>query len=309
MSFVRVLFPNGISSSFSGAFDDAVDYWNDAINGNSRTGDINVGGLDVEPYCGVDYTYPSGYILTTLDIFASVVSIDGSGGILGQAGPCATSNLVPRLGIMQFDSADSSSLLSSGSFDLVIKHEMAHVIGIGTMWSSFGIISGAGGSNPQYTGSNGNAGYGQLGGSGNIPIENSGGSGTRDGHWRETTFENELMTGYLNSGSNPNSIMSVRSLQDMGYSVDTSAAESYSIPKEGSVATTIDLDFGHDLLDFEVVDLEVVAAENQAKIQFQNELMFGAIILAVASAFIVLAAVAKKKMGRKETAEGERSVV
>jgi hypothetical protein len=29
-----------------------------------------------------------------------------------------------------------------------------------------------------------------------VPVENSGGSGTRDAHWRESEFGNEVMTGY-----------------------------------------------------------------------------------------------------------------
>ena len=45
-----------------------------------------------------------------------------------------------------------------------------------------------------------------------------GGSGTAGGHWRETTFKTELMTGFLNSGvKNPLSRLSVGTLQDMGY--------------------------------------------------------------------------------------------
>ena len=40
----------------------------------------------------------------------------------------------------------------------------------------------------------------------------TGGAGTRDGHWRESVLANELMTGWINAGSNPLSVLSVRSL-------------------------------------------------------------------------------------------------
>src|SRR5215207_4498866 len=63
-----------------------------------------------------------------------------------------------------------------------------------------------------------------------IPVENSGGSGTRDSHWRESTFNNELMTGFLDSGANPLSRMTIGSLEDFGYTVDYGAADGYNIP-------------------------------------------------------------------------------
>jgi hypothetical protein len=62
-----------------------------------------------------------------------------------------------------------------------------------------------------------------------IPIENTGGSGTAGSHWRETTFTNELMTGYLNAGANLLSRMSIAGFADIGYTVNTAAADSYSL--------------------------------------------------------------------------------
>lgn len=64
-----------------------------------------------------------------------------------------------------------------------------------------------------------------------VPVENQGGAGTAGGHWRETTFKTELMTGYLNSGVvNPLSRMSVGSLRGMGYAVNYAAADAYKVP-------------------------------------------------------------------------------
>jgi hypothetical protein len=69
-----------------------------------------------------------------------------------------------------------------------------------------------------------------LGGTGNVPVENTGGLGTRNGHWRETTFGNELMTGFLNSGKNPLSRLTIASLRDLGYIVNLSVADPYKRP-------------------------------------------------------------------------------
>jgi len=63
-----------------------------------------------------------------------------------------------------------------------------------------------------------------------VPVENTGGSGTRDSHWRETTFGRELMTGFYNSGAlNPLSRITIGSLEDLGYQVNYNASEPYSI--------------------------------------------------------------------------------
>jgi hypothetical protein len=38
------------------------------------------------------------------------------------------------------------------------------------------------------------------------------------------------MTGFINAGKNPLSIMSIRSLEDLGYKVDTTVADPYTRP-------------------------------------------------------------------------------
>jgi len=39
-----------------------------------------------------------------------------------------------------------------GTLEAVILHEMLHVVGFGTMWPTFGLLAGAGGANPTFTG-------------------------------------------------------------------------------------------------------------------------------------------------------------
>ena len=61
-----------------------------------------------------------------------------------------------------------------------------------------------------------------------VPVENQeGGPGTRDSHWRTSVFANELMTGFLNTGSNPLSRVTVASLGDLGYVVDEAGADDF----------------------------------------------------------------------------------
>src|SRR5262249_9748411 len=105
-----------------------------------------------------------GIAVDDLLIDASAVPIDGVNGILGQAGPDtfrAGSDL-PIHGIMQFDTADLAALQQSGQLVSVILHEMGHVLGIGTIWTDKGLLSGAGSADPIFTGANATAQYNQI---------------------------------------------------------------------------------------------------------------------------------------------------
>lgn len=187
-----------------------------------------------------------------LAIYVLLEPIDGPGAILGSAGPCAirtgTGGLT-AVGVMRFDVADLPGLETSGRLNAVILHEMGHVLGIGTLWNRAGLLlnpslPSSSGVDTRYTGVNAVAGFDLIGGNtytggGKVPVENTqGGSGTRDSHWRESVLQNELMTGFINTGANPLSILSVRLMQDLGYTVNTSAAEPFflalSLREEGS---------------------------------------------------------------------------
>jgi hypothetical protein len=133
---------------------------------------------------------------------------------------------------MSFDTADLAQMEQSGTLGDVITHEMGHVLGIGTTWSKKGFLNSAGTSNPTFVGQRAQVEYGTLRGTGPTPVsvENTGGSGTRDSHWRETIFGSELMTGFVANAVNPISRITVGSLEDLGYVVDMNAAEPYNLP-------------------------------------------------------------------------------
>ena len=173
-----------------------------------------------------------------LVIFAGVEDIDGPGSILGQAGWCfRRTGSLPILGLMRFDAADVAALEADGRLGDVILHEMGHVLGIGSMWSTLGLLQ-----NPStassvldthFSGTNGIAGFDAIGGTTytgglKVPVENTGGSGTFNAHWRESVLANELMTGWLDTGTaHPLSLLTVRSLADLGYTVNTAAADGF----------------------------------------------------------------------------------
>lgn len=232
---LTLCFTTPMTASQRTVFQNAAAKWGTVITGDLA--DIN--GTVPSGTCG------SGTPTVTLNfddlvIIAGVEAIDGPGGVLGSAGPCLIRNTgsLPILGVMRFDAADVANMEANGSFGSVILHEMGHVIGIGTLWSTFGLLqnpSSAGSAlDTHFTGTNGIAGFNAIGGNGytagqKVPVENTGGAGTMNGHWRETVLGRELMTGFLNAGSNPMSLLTVRSLTDMGYAVDVNAAEAFTI--------------------------------------------------------------------------------
>ncbi len=173
-------------------------------------------------------------------IYATIEPIDGPGRVLGSAGPCyvrSGSNL-PSVGRMRFDVADLENMITNGSLKNVIMHEMLHVIGVGTVWSAQNLLTGVG-STPRFTGAlatdaciTNHAGVGTC--TSGVPVEDcvgiaGCGSGTINSHWKEPTFTNELMTGYLNGGINPFSKMTIQSLADLGYSVNATQGDEYSL--------------------------------------------------------------------------------
>jgi hypothetical protein len=157
-------------------------------------------------------------------IDASVIAIDGTGGILGRAGPDAFrgGSFLPYHGEVEFDQADVAQMYSQGTLYYVVLHEIGHILGIGTLWDEFGLIDA---STHRYFGANALAQYRIASGNFNanfIPIEDGGGPGTANSHWDEETFDAELMTGYSEGPGvdMPISAMTIGSLADLGYSVN-----------------------------------------------------------------------------------------
>jgi hypothetical protein len=69
-------------------------------------------------------------VIDDLYICARYVQIDGSGTVLGSAGPLDTrSNSLTISGEMEFDVADIAYLKNQGNFESVILHEMGHILG------------------------------------------------------------------------------------------------------------------------------------------------------------------------------------
>ena len=145
---------------------------------------------------------------------------------------------------MSFDTADLAQMEAAGTLVDVIAHEMGHVLGVGSIWRTKGLLRGAGTNNPLFSGPAAMAAYAELLGVPTprlVPVENTGGAGTRESHWREAIFRQELMSGFIGSAGNPLSRLTVGSLADLGYQVDMDAAEPYTLTDLLHRAETADL--------------------------------------------------------------------
>ncbi|MEL6508769.1 MAG: leishmanolysin-related zinc metalloendopeptidase [Pseudomonadota bacterium] len=213
---ITVNFTTPISAPRRAAFERAAQRWDETLN--TSFAPVTVEGVTID---GV-----------TID--AAVTPIDGEAGVLGQAGPSVLlpGSELPAKGVMEFDTADVERLEAEGSFEDVVLHEMAHVLGFGTLWNRFELIAASGTNNPLFTGAEAAREFGALeGGSARpVPIANTGGPGTREGHWRELIFGDELLTGFLSGTNRPISRMSLGSFADMGYEVDYAAADPFELP-------------------------------------------------------------------------------
>jgi hypothetical protein len=228
------------NAAYQGLFNDAEAFWEDIISGRDN------GSGSVVP----DFK---------ISIDASVVPDDGVGGVLASAGPdfatCSigagfnanigTCNanggiVYTTAGSMNFDSADIDSLAAGGAnfgegglLDVII-HEMAHVLGFGTLWGLNNLyVDGTG----QYTSANTLAAYqAECDATATfVPVELDGGPGTANGHWDEQDFAcggGEIMTGFI---SNPNylSATTLAAFEDLGYTIASVTAPAVPLPAGG----------------------------------------------------------------------------
>lgn len=118
--------------------------------------------------------------------------------------------------------------LTRGLLYSVITHEIAHVLGIGTLWGEAGLV-GSAAENCFYSGDKATAEFRAIGGCDSIPIDMTDGPEAVCAHWSEACLETELMTPFINrDASNPFSRISIASLEDLGYAVDYKTADPYT---------------------------------------------------------------------------------
>ena len=243
---IEIVRLGGGGPAIAQALTDAALRWKQLIIGDLA--DVSFAANPVDSAaCGVRHP---GFndIVDDVRIFVQLEEIDGPGNVLGSAGPCFTRDvgMLTVVGVMRFDTDDLPRLETDGRLLDVVIHEIGHVLGIGTLWDTLGFLvnpslPGMEGADTHYTGPRGIAAFDAAGGSSffsgsKVPVENTqGGAGTRDKHWRESVFETEVMTGFIDA-VNPLSAVTVESLGDLGYIVNATLADPYSLPGTAAAA-------------------------------------------------------------------------
>ena len=231
------------------AVSEAIRRWEPMIDGD-------VDGVWFDGGCGI---IGDEYVDDVLVIVRQTV-IDGSSGVLAQAGFCnlrATSSSqsggrvdtnygqpLPISGVMTFDASDFVDLFGNGLLTDVTTHEVGHILGIGTLWDNpaFDLIQGPA-SAPFHVGSATVFRFNEAGGSGSeVPVQPQ-----IFGHWDENAFNAELMTPFINL-TNPLSAITLGALDDMGYGVEYLLADPYAVPG-ASISSSAPGSSGVRLLD------------------------------------------------------------
>ena len=227
-----------VDPSARGLFNNAEAFWEDRIAGYST-----------------EIPTATRNQITRLVVTATVMPIDGPGGVLGAAGPDGIigirftdrqRHIVSVTASMFFDIDDFPQLEADGILEDVIIHELCHTLGYGTLWEDNVLLTefpGDNGEEMHYTGRYGLQGYGQDIGSLSspfVPVEQDGGPGTALGHWDDAPpffnrvfTENptkEIMTGFLcdidpTTGAQicaPKfvALATLGSLADVGFAID-----------------------------------------------------------------------------------------
>lgn len=179
--------------------------------------------------------YQEGISLGPVSISAHATSFDGSGNVFAEAGPTALDFqqgfFLASAGSIAFDGADLTALEAGGGLQTVMLHEIAHVLGFGTLWSINGLyVEGS----AAYTGSAAVSAFAAefSPGASFVPVELGGGLFTAGLHWDEPDggltgsglldaagrdFGSELMTGWTGPGAAFVSATTLRSFEDLGF--------------------------------------------------------------------------------------------
>ena len=234
---IELVFATSMTAAQEAAFRRAAERWMEIL----APTDLPDARMDRTLGCGGDPRFER-YVETIDDlmIVVAVVEIDGPLGTLGRAGPCwlRVASSLPLYGRIEMDAADLGRL---GAADLqeVILHEMGHVLGIGLVWRRLDLLrnpaSATSAPDTHFAGPLTIAAFDEAGGTSyggaKVPVENMGGQGSRNSHWRDTVLAPELMTPYQRLGvAEPLSAITIQSLADLGYEVDATLADPYRLP-------------------------------------------------------------------------------
>ena len=209
----------------------AIARWHQVVKGGAAQSELPL----QRAVCGDDQirtNIPTG----TLVLFVDILPMDGPGSAVARSAPCALDSrtLLPVAARLELDSADAPLAARADILEMIVRHEVAHALGFGTLWREHRILTGSPTTQLTFTGSRGRAAFLASGGSSfsgtPVPVETHGGPGTAGNHWPASIFGGELMiAGPSAFRPMPLSIVTIASLEDLGYTVDRTAADAFTV--------------------------------------------------------------------------------
>ena len=222
----------------------AADHWQRVITAGMQAQIIYTANL-----CGNGSTHRFGTFVDDLHIDIRLARLDGAGQTVASAAICSVraGGGLPWAAVVTFDSADIDRY-GSATLRLVALHEFGHALGFGASAAWDDLVRNSAHAhqrmNPgsttlqdaHFAGTAAVSAFNEIAGTypdGKVPVEND----TRDhsgsdldNHWRESVLGTELMSTVLSSTSEKLSKVTIAALADLGYDVDYTQAETYTLP-------------------------------------------------------------------------------
>lgn len=216
---ILICFEGQFTETQKNIFSLAAQRWGQILYGNLPQAEVN------------------GELIDGLVVTAAGIPLDGQGTILARATPqyLRVGTLIPATGRMEFDIADLADMEEQGTLFDVVFHEIAHILGFGTLWEDMGLINNNDKNNPVFIGENAMQEFANMLNVNSpipVPIENLGRPGVHENHWRDSIFGNEIMTSFIQSANCPISRLTIAAFKDMGFTVNFKAADSYNIKQQ-----------------------------------------------------------------------------
>ncbi|HEU4749396.1 MAG TPA: leishmanolysin-related zinc metalloendopeptidase [Gemmatimonadaceae bacterium] len=168
-------------------------------------------------------------------LFVSVANVDGPGRLLAYTQICAISarDTLPVLSHIRIDLGDIDAMEEQGVLRGVVLHELGHVLGFIPGSYVPKKLSAGGAADPHISGAAARAKFAEHGAwyrGPTVPLEDSGGDGPNDPHWRFMVFGDEVMSSSIITGyRSPLSAITLGLFEDLGYEVDYSVADPYEV--------------------------------------------------------------------------------
>ena len=227
---IELVFPENFTESQRGVLQYVARRWMAVIVGDVPDYEFTQGWS--RTCADQSYEIPAGERIDDLRIY--IGTFEG-GAAVGYGGPSLPrqETELPVLGCMAFNLSDANLLITG-------LHEIGHVLGFGAIWNKLGFLQNPNG-DAHFNGPLAIAAFDEAGGSGypraKVPVHRG-----DLAHWRGSVLRGELM---IAGGGSSLSAITVQSLADLGYGVDASQADAYTLPgavsaqAAGTAATVI----------------------------------------------------------------------